>query len=182
MAPTATATGMEGQLVTTDSQPQLPGDPVAELAALAGQHTDELAKLTGGLADVRSDVDALLADNAGKGTMPLPAPRWHELAGEAREEAIGRLRGWVETVFRPVYGHLATNLGDCWAEHDLALVVIDHLSETWAVLFARDTRPQRILSAQMEFLLRYMPAAADMLKTETLNCRDHNQRRPRAVS
>jgi len=168
--------------VTAD-QPQLPpADPLAELAAVVGCHTDELAQLSSRYTEVRTDLDALLADNAGKGTVPLPAPRWHDLEGEARDEAIARLRGWVETVFRPVYGHLAANLGPCWAEHDLALVVVDHLSETWAVLFARETRPQRVLSAQMEFLLRYMPAAADMLRAETYGCRDHSQRRPRAAS
>jgi hypothetical protein len=168
--------------VAADEQRQLLGDPVEELAALAGRHTDELAELSQRLADVRSDVDALLADHGGRGHTPVPAPRWHELEGEARDAAIARLRGWVEHIFRPVYGHLAANLGPCWAEHGLALVVLDHLSETWAVLFARETRPQRVLSAQLEFLLRYLPAAADMLRAETLACRKHGQRRPGAAA
>jgi hypothetical protein len=55
--------------------------------------------------------------------------------------------------------------------------VLDHLSETWAVLFDRPTRPQRILSAQMEFQLRYLPAAAEQLHTETTGC-GHQVRRP----
>jgi hypothetical protein len=76
-----------------------------------------------------------------------------------------------------VYGHLAAGLGACWPEHPLALMVLDHISETWVVLYARPTRSQRVLSAQLEFLLRYVPAAAEMLRTETHGC-GHTRPRP----
>jgi hypothetical protein len=106
--------------------------------------------------------------NEGKGPSPIPAPRWHELQGEERAAAIVRLRGWVRRVYVPVYGHLAAGLGACWEQHPLCCLLLDHLSETWAVLFDRPTRPQRILSAQMEFQLRCLPAAAEQLRTETV--------------
>ena len=102
---------------------------------------------------------ALLGMNEGKGPSPIPAPRWHELQGEERAAAIARLRGWVHRVYVPVYGHLAAGAGcPAGSSTRCACLLLDVLSETWAVLFDRPTRPQRILSAQMQFQLRYLPA------------------------
>jgi hypothetical protein len=38
---------------------------------------------------------------------PQPAPRWWRMSGTEQEPATGRLRAWVEHVYRPAYGHLA---------------------------------------------------------------------------
>ena len=43
-----------------------------------------------------------------------PAPRWWKLDGPERDEALNRLRAWVEHIYRPGYGHLAAALGPCW--------------------------------------------------------------------
>ena len=169
-------------------QPQLPQDPQHEVLAALGEHTDRLDRLTDLtgqhdelLAQLREMVESLLPDNAGMGHQPIPAPQWHQLGGDEREAAIGRIADWVTRVYRPVYGHLASGLGECWAEHPLALVLLDHMSETWSVLYARSTRPQRVLSAQLEFQIRYVPAAAEMLRAETSGC-GHGQRRPRVAA
>src|SRR5262249_61000001 len=112
----------------------------------------------------------------GGGPRPSPRPGGPRLAGREGAGAIGRLPAWVYQVSEPVYGHLAAGLGACWPEHPLALVVLDHMSETWAVLYTGTARTQRILSAQLEFQLRYVPAAAELLRAETRVCIRHRRR------
>jgi hypothetical protein len=158
--------------------------PVGDAAALdaltvqAGKHGDLLERLALDLItqerlvrQMRADVDGLLGENGGRGPSPIPAPRWHAMSADERAEAIARLRDWVQAVYRPTYGRLAAGLGACWEQHPLACLVLDHLSETWAVLFGRQTRTQRILSAQMEFQFRYLPTAAEQLRAETTGCK-----------
>jgi hypothetical protein len=147
------------------------------LTAQAGEHADRLDQLAQYLTGVqaaigalRADVDGLLGENGGRGPSPIPSPRWHDMSDAERAEAIARLRDWVSAVYAPVYGHFAASLGPCWDQHPLACLVLDHLSETWAVLFGREGRTQRILSAQMEFQLRYLPVAAAQLREETTGC------------
>jgi hypothetical protein len=163
--------------MTSDPQPPQPdADRVDELAARIDLVGAAIAKHDDALAELRELVTGLLPDNAGPGYKPIPTPRWHNLTGQARADAIGRLQGWVLRVYAPVYGHLAAGLGPCWPEHPLALVVLDHMSETWAVLYTGPARTQRVLSAQLEFQLRYVPAAAEMLRTETYRCLQHKPR------
>jgi hypothetical protein len=166
-------------------QPPLPGDPLAEMMSRLGEHADRLDLLDAALAErdarfaeVRALVQSLLPENGGSGA-PVPTPRWHALEGQKRAEAIARLASWVEAVYLPVYGHLAGGLGDCWPEHPLALMIIDHLSETWTQLFERP-RTQRILSLQTEFQSRIVPVLAEQLRAETSRCAHHV--RPRAAS
>ena len=82
---------------------------------------------------------------------PSPAPRWWKLAGEDRAEAIARVRGWVEQVYRPGYGQLAATLGSCWEQHPLCLYGLDVLSELWSVLYLQAKRTPAVISAQAEF-------------------------------
>ena len=165
--------------MTSDSQqPQPDADRVDELAARIDLVGAAIAKHEDALAELRELVTGLQPDNAGQGYKPIPTPRWHLLAGQERAGAIERLHAWVYQVYEPVYGHLAAGLGACWPEHPLALVVLDHLSETWAVLYTGTARTQRILSAQLEFQLRYLPAAAELLRTETRVCARHRRPRP----
>ena len=170
--------------MAADPQPPLPADPMDALVARVGEHAAQLDLLgltVAGhderLTELGAAVESLLPDNAGQGHTPIPSPRWHDLEGQARTEAIDRLRDWVRRVYVPVYGHLAAGMAACWPEHPLALQILDHLSETWAVLYARPTRPQRVLTAQLEFQLRYVPAAAEMLQRETSGC-GHQARAP----
>lgn len=106
---------------------------------------------------------------------PTPAPRWWKLQGEEREQAVARLRKWVEQIYRPMYGHLAT-LGPCWPEHPLCLVILDWLSELWSVLYLQSRRTANILTSQAEFQIRVLPAAAEQLAAETARC-EHAQPR-----
>jgi hypothetical protein len=170
--------------MTTD-RPQLAGDPLAEVMARLGEHADRLDLLAAAaaaretkVAELWDLVQSLLPENGGAGA-PVPTPRWHVLEGRERAAAVARLASWVKAVYLPVYGHLAGGLGDCWPEHPLALVIIDHLSETWTQLFERP-RTQRILSLQTEFQARIVPVLAEQLRAETARCITHA--RPRAAS
>ena len=73
-------------------------------------------------------------------------------------------------VFRPLYGHVAAGLHDCWPRHPLTLVLLDYLAETWKVLHLRRSRSAQILGTQLEFQLRYLPAAAEMLTEDMRQC------------
>jgi hypothetical protein len=103
------------------------------------------------------------------GYEPIPAPRWWQLAGEERAEAIGRLRAWVATVFRPGYGHLARQVSPCWEQHDLCLYLLAWLSELHAVIFLA---PERLLTSEADWHTRLLPAAAAQMAAETGGC-DH---------
>lgn len=103
------------------------------------------------------------------GYEPVPAPRWWQLTGEKRADAIGRLRAWVATVFRPGYGHLARQVGPCWEQHGLCLYLLAWLSELHAAIFLA---PERPLASEADWHTRLLPAAAAQMAAETSGC-DH---------
>jgi len=142
---------------------------VAELGrALEGQTgvLERLEELAG-----RIPLVAGPADGDGVCYEPSLVPRWWNLSGAAREEALGKLRGWVEQVYRPGYGQLAATLGTCWEQHPLCVYGLDVLSELWSVLYLQTGRSPAVLSAQAEFHARIVPAIAEQLMTETTRCR-----------
>jgi hypothetical protein len=110
------------------------------------------------------------------GYQPIPAPRWHLLQGRERAEALARLRSWVETVFRPGYGHLAGQVGPCWEQHDLCLYQLAWLSEMHTAIFLA---PERLLPAEADWHTRLLPAAVALMAEETGRC-DHLHRKPGA--
>ena len=115
------------------------------------------------------------------GYQPQAAPRFWKPSHPAYEEAIGKLRAWVEDVYRPGYGHLAASLGDCWDQHPLCLYVMDWLSELWSVLYLAPARTPATLAGQAEWHTRLMPAAAEQLTRETRGC-GHASTRRRATA
>jgi len=125
---------------------------------------DELAERIPALAASGAD------DGDGDTHDPSPVPRWWKLTGEAREEALGKLRGWVEQVYRPGYGQLAATLGACWEQHPFCLYGLDVLSELWSVLYLQAQRTSAVISAQAEFHARIVPAIAEQMMTETTRC------------
>jgi hypothetical protein len=146
-------------------------DLVAELGrTLEGQTAvlERLEELAGRIPAVAGPGDR---DGDGVSYEPSPVPRWWNLSGAAREEALGKLRGWVEQVYRPGYGQLAATLGACWEQHPLCVYGLDVLSELWSVLYLQTGRSPAVLSAQAEFHARIVPAIAEQLMTETTRCR-----------
>jgi hypothetical protein len=113
---------------------------------------------------------------AAAGYQPIPAPRWWRLQGRERAEALARLRAWVETVFRPGYGHLAEQVGPCWEQHDLCLYQLAWLSEMHTAIFLA---PGRVLASEADWHTRFMPAAVALMAEETGRC-DHLHREPAA--
>jgi len=101
---------------------------------------------------------------------PSPSPRFWKLDGQGRQDAITKLRAWVEQVYRPGYGHLSAALGDCWEQHPLCLYTLDWLSELWSVLYLQPQRTTGTLAGQAEWQTRLLTAAAEQLTRETSRC------------
>jgi hypothetical protein len=127
-----------------------------QVAALATQ-------LTGMAATSNGEQD-------GEVGQPARTPRWWKLHGEEREEALGRLRAWVEQVYRPGYGHLASALGPCWEQHPICLYGLDWLMELWSALYLAPSRAAPILASQAEWQTRLLPALAEQMHIETTRC------------
>jgi hypothetical protein len=151
-------------------------DLVTGIGVIVKDHAAALARLEG-LDRQVTDLAAQLAEDSDS-YRPGPAPKWWKLTNEARQEAIGRLRAWVEQVYQPGYGQLAATLGPCWETHDLCLYGLDILSDLWSVLYLQDTRSPGLLSAQAEYQSRILPALAEQLMIETSRC-GHAQARRR---
>jgi hypothetical protein len=141
-----------------------------QLTRLDARETEHHAMLTGLLAGL---TDRLSQDPAGEqpdGYQPGPAPAWWTLAPGERQEPLARLRGWVEQVYRPGYGHLAAGLAPCWQAHDLCLYGLDILAALWQVLYLQPGRTPGLVSAQAEYQARILPALAAQLAAETARC------------
>ena len=175
----------------------------AEHFRAIGERLDELGTLVTGLGAAVRDQAAILAalqrldeqvavltsrlaghlpeDSDGEtgSYQPSPAPRWWKLHGQAREQALERMAGWVEQVYRPGYGQLAATLGPCWADHQVCLYALDIAAELWSVLYLQATRTPGVLSAQAEYQTRILPALAGQMMTETRHC-GHAQHRATA--
>jgi hypothetical protein len=147
---------------------------VGELKGTTASHAEALAALDGlhrQVADLAAKASGHApGDGDASAYQPSAAPRFWKLAGPARDQAIGRLRAWVEQVYRPGYGHLAASLGDCWEQHPLCLYILDWLSELWSVLYLAPARTQGTLAGQAEWHTRLLAAAAEQLTRETRGC------------
>ena len=145
---------------------------VSELNDTTASHGQALASLDG-LDRQVADLAARLAGHAdgdAPGYQPTAAPRFWQPGGPARDQATGKLRAWVEQVYRPGYGHLAASLGDCWDQHPLCLYILDWLSELWSVLYLAPARTAGTLAGQAEWHTRLLGAAAGQLARETRGC------------
>jgi hypothetical protein len=154
---------------------------VSALTTLASamKHTlDDQAEVLAGIKDLDRQLAALAArveeiapaGGTEGGYEPPPAPRFWKLDGPAREEAIARLRAWVEHVYQPGYGQLAASLGGCWEQHPLCLYALDWLSELWSVLYLQPRRTAGTLAGQAEWQTRLLTAAAGQMAAETARC------------
>jgi hypothetical protein len=143
-------------------------------AAASGQLAGLAAAVTRTLQEHATTLDRLTrtsqASTDADGYSPGPAPAWWKLPADGRPEPAGRLRAWVEQVYRPGYGHLAASLGPCWDQHDLCLYGLDIAAEMWSVLYLQPGRSPALVSAQAEYQARILPALADQLRLETNRC------------
>ena len=140
------------------------------------QRTARLQALEEAFAALAARIFEVLPDEQGTPRVyaPRPAPRWWNLTGPARQAEIGRLRGFVEHVYRPGFGHLAARLRPCWEAHDLCLYCLDIAAELHAVLYLQSRRTVPLLNGQAEYATRVLPALADLMSTETrTGCQHH---------
>jgi hypothetical protein len=158
---------------------------VSEVKDSTASHAQTLAALDGLDQQVAELAAGHAADGGsgddGPGYQPPAAPKLWKLDGPARDQAIGKLRAWVEQVYRPGYGHLAASLGDCWEAHPLCLYILDWLSELWSVLYLAPARTAGTLAGQAEWHTRLLAAAAEQLARETRGCA-HGTTRYRTAS
>jgi hypothetical protein len=165
--------------VSTPADPGSSGRTQHAMAQLLEQHAEQLAALLEGREEDRASIRQLRADldqltttaREQRGYEPVPPPRWWELEGREREQAINLLREWVTTVFVPGYEQLADDIGTCWPEHPACLFILDWLSEWHKYLYLRDHRTAGQLGAMAEWTTRFMPVAVQMLQDITRNCR-----------
>ena len=155
---------------------------LAELITQLGGTLQDQSTVLARLEDLAGRIPAMAAsgddDSDGRVYEPSPVPRWWKLTGKAREEALSKLRAWVEQVYRPGYGQLAATLGACWEQHPMCLYGLDVLSELWSVLYLQAQRSPAVVSAQAEFHARIVPAIAEQLMTETTRCGHARARTP----
>jgi hypothetical protein len=153
---------------------------------------DDQAEILAGLKDLDTKVRNLAAglggscpngngSDAERGYQPSPTPRFWKLDGTARDEAIIRLRAWVEHVYQPGYGQLAATLSPCWDQHPLCLYALDWMSELWSVLYLQARRTPGSLASQAEWQTRLLTAAAEQMAAETSRCEHASLRRPHPV-
>ena len=150
------------------------------ITAILGRHAtvvDTLSGLDQQVAAIADRLGQLTADNDGDSAsyQPAPQPRWWHMPEAERESAAGRLRSWVDQVYRPGYGHLAAALPACWELHPLCLYTLDWLSELWSALYLSPERAVSTLGGQAEWQTRLLPAAASQMARETARC-DHRNR------
>jgi hypothetical protein len=160
---------------------------VGELKGTTASHAETLAALDG-LDRQVAELTAKIANHGPEGDgdrptyQPTATPKFWKLDGPARDQAIGKLRAWVEQVYRPGYGHLAASLGECWEQHPLCLYILDWLSELWSVLYLAPKRTAGTLAGQAEWHTRLLAAAADQLARETRRCTHSTARQSAAAT
>jgi hypothetical protein len=146
---------------------------VSQLQDTTASHTLKLAALDGldqHVADLAAGHHPAGSESGSPGYQPAAVPKLWKLDGAARDQAISKLRAWVEQVYRPGYGHLAASLGECWEQHPLCLYILDWLSELWSVLYLAPARTPGTLAGQAEWQTRLLAAAAEQLARETRGC------------
>jgi len=170
-------------------------DRITALTALASamrRSLDDQADILAGLKDLDTRVRNFMTcpadtdpdgngDDTKRGYQPSHTPRFWKLDGTARDEAITRLRAWVEHVYQPGYGQLAASLGACWDQHPLCLYALDWLSELWSVLYLQPSRTTGTLASQGEWQTRLLTAAAEQMAAETSRCEHAPLRRAHPV-
>jgi hypothetical protein len=178
---------LAGQVAETSSRADDIRAAVSRQAAILGsldgldeQVAGLASRLTGIIPDRDGEHDG--GDHGGEDEarppyLPARAAPWWKLSGEEREQAIARLRAWVEQVYRPGYGHLAAALGRCWEQHPLCLYGLDWLMELWSVLYLTPTRNAPVLASQAELQTRLLPGFAEQMYLETTRC-EHAQQAP----
>ena len=158
-------------------------DRVSGIQATANKQAAILGSLDGldqqvaAIAAKLTDLVPIRADGGGgedDSYQPAATARWWKLADDDRDQALARLRAWVEQIYRPSFGHLAAALGPCWDQHPLCLYGLDWLMELWLLLYLVPDRTAGTIASQAEWQTRLLPALAEQMYLETSRCQHAN--------
>jgi predicted GTPase len=138
----------------------------APILATVKQLEEAVATMAAKLAEVAPD------DRPARVYKPSPTPQVWRLNAEAKQQLTRKLSAWVHDVYRPLYGHLAARLPGCWPQHDLAIVILDVLSEL-QLYYTLNKRTPGVLAAQGEFTVRILPGLTELLAAECARCQRH---------
>jgi hypothetical protein len=135
--------------------------PDPAIAAMARQ----VAELHQKVSDLELSIEALTMAE-GKKHKVRDSVKWHEISDEEAELHIARFRGWERDVLLPVVGYY---LAPCWPLHRAAVLRIELAFEQWRLLWL-SKRTEKILSAQIDYLIRQLPALCDDIKSIASRC------------
>jgi hypothetical protein len=138
----------------------------APILATVKRLEDAVATLAGKLVEIVPD------DGPARVYKPSPTPHVWRLNADARQQLTRKLSAWVHDVYRPLYGHLAARLPACWPQHDLAIVILDLLSEL-QLYYTLNKRTPGVLVSQGEFTVRILPGLTELLAAECARCQHH---------
>jgi hypothetical protein len=138
----------------------------APILATVKRLDEAVATLAAKLAQVAPD------DGPARVYKPSPTPQVWRLNADAKQQLTRKLSAWVHDVYRPLYGHLAARLPACWPQHDLAIVILDVLSEL-QLYYTLNKRTPGLLASQGEFTVRILPGLAELLAAECGRCQHH---------
>jgi hypothetical protein len=133
-------------------------------------------KLSGEMSEVLARLSLLEGGAASEpGTRELrftfaPQLRWHELDEAGRAEAVGRVREWVDTVYRQQFPR-AGDIAPCWADHPVCVVLLDVLSEMHRVLYHGSKRSWGVVHNQAELYVRFGREITALVHDELAGCK-----------
>ena len=145
----------------------LKGVPAAVVLAhkLSGEMSDVLARLS------------LLEDGAAAEPQTreprlefAPQMRWHELDEAGRDQAVTRIRQWVDTVYRQQFPR-AGDIAPCWQEHPVCVVLLDVLSQMHAALYHGTNRSWGLVHNQAEMYVRFGREITALVREELAGCK-----------
>jgi hypothetical protein len=99
-----------------------------------------------------------------------PQLRWHELDQAARDQAVARIRAWVDTVYRHQFPR-AGDIAPCWQDHPVCVVLLDVLSQMHAALYHGTNRSWGVVHNQAELYVRFGREITALVHDELAGCK-----------
>jgi hypothetical protein len=135
---------------------------------------EEHAAVLGDIAELRRQVEQLLAILSEDDDTPPSAWFWLTMTEQQRDEQLAELLDWVETVLRTQYpDYLADQIRPCWLKHPEARWELAWLYQLWSLAYlARRTEPR----ATADWHDRWFPSVIGRLSQVMGKCEGTCQR------
>lgn len=139
---------------------------VNDLAGTQRQH----AVLLQGLAELRQQIDQILAVLREQGHDAPATWFWLTMTKQEREAKFDELTDWVDTVFRVQYpDYTAGRIRPCWPNHSEARWELAWLYQQWSLAYLAETRALRDAADWHD---RWSPGVIFRLTTVMGKCAD----------